>query len=606
MAAPAPATGFARWLPVVATFRSYDAARARRDGLAALTVALFAIPQGMAFALIAGMPPAAGIWSAAVASILGAAFGSSEFLIDGPTNALSVLLAANAAVFASRGDPVTAIVLATFLVGAIQLLAAALRLGSFTRFVSEPVLSGFTAGAGLYIAVNQLAPLLGIPSRALPRAVAGFDLPANAVFELVRSALALGQTNGIALATGAATFAGIRGLQWLERRVERRIPAPFVAIFGVSLAAWALGLGDPSAGAHKLSLMRDIEPLRRALPHLAHPRVDLRDIQVLLGPALAIAVLGAVEAIAIGKTLAARVGHRFDANRQLVGEGMCNLGAALVGGFASSGSFTRSAVNFEAGAATRISSVLSGVLVIAIMLLFAPAANYIPVAVLAGTLIHVGLKLVNVGRLRVTMKTTVADRTVLLTTFAATLLVEHLQLALVLGVAVAIFQALRRAEGFKLAVMEECPDGQLRWRPEIPERGPLVIAIALQGELFFAAAEILEQRLRAILDGGSRFVVLRLTHAYNLDATCAEVFAQIAREARARGGRLILTGVRPGLFGTLERAGVLRTIGSDAVFASEPELNASTRHALAYAHEISGTPRPGVRRGESGEGERSR
>jgi len=583
MAAPLP---LERWLPLVGSFRGYDATAARRDGVAALTVALFTIPQGMAYALIAGMPPSAGIWSAVAASILGAAFGSSEFLMNGPTNAMSVLLAANAAAFASRGDAIGAIVLLTFLIGAMQLLAALLRLGSFTRFVSEPVLTGFTAGAGLYIAANQLPALLGLDRSSMVQTVAGWKPPGNVVFDLTRTILSLGHTNRVSLATGAATFGIVRGLQWLERQRGQRVPAPFLAILIVTLAVWALGLGDPEAGASKLKLVRDIEPLRRALPELVRPRADLHDLQALLGPAIAIGLLGAVEAIAIGKALAARVGHAFDANRQLVGEGMCNLGAGLVGGFASSGSFTRSAVNFEAGAATRLSCIFSGVLVLVIMLLFAPGANYVPITALAGTLIHIGLKLVNVGRLRATIKTTVADRTVLLTTFAGTMLFEHLQYALFAGIGVAIFQALRRAEGFKLALMEEGPDGTLLWKAELPERSPEIIAIALQGELFFAAAETLERRLRSVLDGGARFIVLRLTHAYNLDATCAEVFAQLAREARARRGRLLLSGVRPGLYGTLERAGVLEQIGLDAVFASEPELIASTRRAIAYAHEL--------------------
>lgn len=574
-----------RWLPLLDFARGYDGDTVRRDAIAALTVALFTIPQAMAYALIAGMPPASGIWAAVVASILGAAFGSSEFLINGPTNAMSVLLAANAALFIASGDPVTMIVATTLLIGTLQIGAALLRLGALTRFVSEPVLTGFTAGAGIYIAVNQLPAVLGVPKDAVRLAVAGWELPHSAVFDLVRTSLALAQTNGLALATGAATFFLVRGLQALERRVDRRVPAPFLAVALVTAVTWLLGVGEPEHGAEKLLLVRDIEPLARALPDLVLPRVSGEALGDLLGPALGIATLGAVEAIAIGKVLAQRRGHAFDANRQLVGEALCNLGAGLVGGFASSGSFTRSAVNFESGAVTRLSCILSGVLVLAIVLLFAPAANYIPVAALAGTLIHVGLKLVNVSRLRRALLTTLQDRAVLLTTFLGVLLLEHLQYALFAGIALAVSYALRRAEGFKLTRL--VPDGGERLVERPLDDDPAeVLTLALEGELFFAAAAELERRLHHLLEGGTRFVVLRLAHAYNMDATTADALTQAARAARERGGRLILADVREGLLGTLRRAGVIRQIGADAVFPHEPEVLAATRRAIAYAHSL--------------------
>lgn len=588
MASPTP---IERWSPFGVVARGYGVALARRDAVAALTVALFTVPQAMAYALIAGMPPAAGIWAAVAASILGAAFGSSEFLVNGPTNAMSVLLAANAGRFAAGGDPVAMIVLVTALIGAVQLLAALLRLGRFTRFVSEAVLTGFTAGAGIYIAINQLPALLGLGKGALVQTIAGWKPPSNVVFDLIRALLSLDRANLVAFAAGGATFAIVRALQAVERRAGRRIPAPFLAVMLVTAVAWALGLGEAAQGARKLALVRDIEPLRRALPALVWPAFDRDSANAMLGPALALGLLGAVEAIAIGKVLAARVGHAFDANRQLVGEGVCNLGAALIGGFASSGSFTRSAVNFEAGAVTRLSCIFSGLLVLAIVLAFAPAANYIPIATLAGTLVHIGLKLVNVSRLRLVLKTTTADRAALLTTFLGVLLVQHLQYALFAGIAVAIAQALRRAEGFKLALLEAGPGGHLFEKPLHPSHAGEVVAIALQGELFFAAAEVLERRLRELLGNGARFVVLRLTHAYNLDATTAEALVQVAREARARGGRLVLSGVRPGLYGTLERAGAIASLGPDAVFRHEDELLGSTRLALAFAEQLAARAR---------------
>ena len=296
--------------------------------------------------------------------------------------------------------------------------------------------------------------------------------------------------------------------------------------------------------------------------------------------------MGAIEAIAIGKSLAGKAGHPFDASRQLIGEGMCNLGSALVGGFASSGSFSRTAVNHEAGAVTRVSCISSGVLVLVIVLAFAPLANLIPIAALAGTLIHVGLKLVDVARLQAVFGTTTGDRTVLLLTFTAVLLGEHLENALFLGIAASVYFALRRAEGFKLRVMSETADGSLcEAVSDEPKQAGDVCLLNLQGELYFAAAEELQAELRRQLDDNTRFLVVRVQESYNMDVTTAEAIAHVAEEAQRRGGQLILCGVRAGMYGTLERAGLLSKFGEHGIFRAEPELLASTRRALAYAHE---------------------
>jgi SulP family sulfate permease len=577
-----------RCFPFLRTLRDYRGGDLRRDFVAGLTVALFTIPQGMAYALIAGFSPFAGIATAVVASILGAAFGSSEFLVNGPTNAISVMLAAHAAVFALHGNPVEAVVLLTFVVGAVQLAAGLLRAGTFTRFVSEPVLTGFTAGAGVYIVINQLPAFLGIEKRAIATSVLGYALPKGALFDLLRLLGSLSGFHAITFALAFLALATVRVLQRFERRIGRRLPASFLAIVLATCIVWFFGL-DHADSAHRVRVVRDIEALTRHLPVLHVPKLELGALQALLGPALAIGLMGSVEAIAVGKSLAARAGHAFDASRQLLGEGFCNLGAALVGGFASSGSFSRTAVNFEAGAVTRISCILSGALAFVIVLVFAPQANMIPIAALAGTLVHVGLKLVDVARLKSVFGTTAGDRVVLLTTFGAVLVCEQLENALFLGIAVSIYYALRRAEGFKLRVLTLGEDGSLSEHgAHEPHAEHEITVLNLQGELFFAAADELQAELLRLLETSSRVLVLRLQEAYNMDATTAASIAHVAEQARRRGGRLLLCGVRPGMYGTFERAGLLSSIGPDAIFRAEREVLAATRRALEYAKELAG------------------
>ncbi|HKP55155.1 MAG TPA: SulP family inorganic anion transporter [Polyangiales bacterium] len=584
---PARETLVERLFPFVRTLRDYKGAHLRPDLIAGLTVALFTLPQGMAYALIAGFPPAAGLSTAIVASILGAAFGSSEFLVNGPTNAISVMLAAHAVLLGAQGDPVAAVVLLTLMIGVVQLAAGYVQLGTLTRFVSEPVLIGFTSGAGVYIVINQLPSFLGIERSALVKDLWGFVPPKAAVFDMLRVLRSLDGLQWTTAGLAALTLVIVRVVQRIEPRIGRRLPGPFIAIVLVTFGVWFWGL-DRSAA---VKVVRNIQPLSRDLLNIQLPHIEFERVRSLIGPALAIGLMGAVEAIAVGKTLAARAGHRFDASRQLVGEGFCNLGAALVGGFASSGSFSRTAVNYEAGAVTRISCIASGVLVLVLVLLFAPIANWIPIAALAGTLVHIGLKLVDVGRLKVMFETTTGDRTVLLTTFAAVLFVEHLETALLIGIAVSVYYALRRAEGFKLRVLSMGADGQLRESAERaePPAGAITV-LNLGGELFFAAAEELQAELLRRFDQHGRVIVLRVQEAYNLDVTTAQAIVHVAREARKRGGRLLLCGVRPGMYGTFERAGLIPELGEDALFRADREILGSTRRAVRYAQELTADP----------------
>lgn len=585
-ATSSPPTAMDRVFPFLATFRHYQASYLRRDLLAGLTTALFTIPQGMAYALIAGFPPAAGIATSVVASILGAAFGSSEFLINGPTNAISVMLAGNAALFAAHGDPVQAIVLLTLLVGVTQLIAGLLRVGALTRFVSEPVLTGFSAGAGVYIIVNQLPAALGIEKARIAKDLWGWVPTRGALMDLLRLAKSLGAAHWNTLLLTGLTFFLVRAMQRFEKRIGRRLPATFIAVLVVTLLSAFVGWSSSGAADH-VKTVRDIEPLTRTFPALRFPTLDFSRVRSLMEPAFAIGLMGAIEAIAIGKSLASKAGHPFDASRQLIGEGVCNLGSALIGGFASSGSFSRTAVNHEAGAITRFSCISSGFLVLIIVLAFAPLANLIPIAALAGTLIHVGLKLIDVARLQSMFATTTGDRTVLLVTFSAVLLAEHLENALFLGIAFSIYFALRRAEGFKLRVMSQSDDGLYREAiGDEPEEPGEVCLLNLQGELYFAAAEELQSELRRQLSGKTRYLVLRVQESYNMDATTAEAIAQVAKEARQHGGQLILCGVRAGMYGTFERAGLLSRFDEGAIFRAEPELLASTHKALAHAHKL--------------------
>jgi len=572
-------------IPIVRTLRSYRREYLRGDLMAALTVALFAIPQSMAYALVAGVPPVHGLYAAIVASILGAAFGSSNFLIDGPTNAISVMLAANLGLLAGGSDPVAVMLAITVLTGVIQVAVGSLRLGYITRFVSMPVLHGFTAGAGVYIVAGQLPAMFGFTSKPPPIHLGDLELQSTCLTKILGTVLHLSETNLAALGMALGTFALIRGIRWYEKRSGRRIPATLIGIGTATVACELLGLSNPDAGAYQVRIVQDIQEITRTLPSLHVPDFMAVSPQRLLGPATAIALLGSIEAIAIARTLADRSGQDFDPNQQLIGEGVANVGTGLFGGLTSSGSFTRSAVNYEAGATTRMAGVLCGLLVLVLLLAFAPLANRIPIAALAGSLLHVALILVDPRKIKTSMTTTRADRWGLLITFILVLVLSHLEQALIVGIIVSLAIVTRRAERFELHRLELGDDGELHESGfEVREDDPIV-ALDVQGELFFAMVDSFEQRLRPLTTGSTQILILRLRNARNLDSTVCEGIVRLSDAMKRNGGRIVFAGVPEGTQGTLRRAGVIERLGESSLFPTEGRVYRSTRHAIEWARQ---------------------
>jgi SulP family sulfate permease len=412
------------------------------------------------------------------------------------------------------------------------------------------------------------------------------ELQPTCLTKIMSTVLHLGETNLTALALALGTFVLIRGIRWYEKRSGRRLPATLVGIAAATIACELLGLSSPDMGDAKVRIVQDIQEITRSLPSLHVPDFMSVAPQRLLGPAAAIAVLGSIEAIAIARTLADRSGQDFDPNQQLIGEGVANVGTGLFGGLTSSGSFTRSAVNYEAGATTRMAGVMCGVLVLLLLLAFAPMANRIPIAALAGSLLHVALILVDPRKIKTSMLTTRADRWGLLITFLLVLVLSHLEQALMVGIAVSLVIVTRRAERVEMHRIDIGDDGELHESDfHGPRSGERVIALDVQGELFFATVDIFEQRLRPLTTSGTRVLILRLRNARNLDSTICEGIVRLADAMKGNGGRIVFSGVPSGTEGTLRRAGVVDRLGERCLFPTEGRVYRSTRHAIEWAQE---------------------
>lgn len=401
---------FTRWLPM---WQQKEVWRA--DLMAGLIGAIVVLPQGVAFATLAGMPPAYGLYAAMVPCVVAALFGSSRLMVTGPANAISLTTMALVAPLAVVGSPqyVGLVITLTFMVGALQLLLGFARVGKWVDKVPHSVIAGFTAGAAILIVNSQVGTILGMD---LPRGLS--------VVQTVQAVFTAEQP--VLLLPVVAVLATLL-IHSVAQRFSRWAPPILLAVLGGTAITWwvaALTGTQPSS----------VQELPGAFPPLSMP--DLRQVPDLLLPALVMTLLAVTEAMAIAKAFARRANEPFDGNQELVGQGLANLTGSFFSSYPASGSFNRSGVNVAAGARTPLAAVSAAVLLIVILSFVAPWARWLPLAVIGGLLVVVAWGLVNPREIRHLWKHEPVDRLPMVVTFAGTVTLS-LEWAILLGLATA-------------------------------------------------------------------------------------------------------------------------------------------------------------------------
>lgn len=537
------------WTPFRTDARTYDGAKARRDLTAGFTVALFAVPQAMAYAMLAGVAPAHGLYAAVVMSIVAALWGSSAFINTGPTNSASLLTAAALLPFAQHPELMRILFAFTLLVGLLRLALGLIHAGYMIRFVPESGFLGFTVGAGTLIALGQLHHLFNVPAGEHP-----------AFLVRMGQVLAqLPQLNLYTLVIGLAVF----GVLMRLHRHAKRFPVAVIALLLASIAAHLLGLD------RGVRLVRDIAAVPGGLPGLSWPIVSPQIMADLLPAALAVAVIGLVEAVSIGQTLALRHGKTLDFDQEFVGQGLSQIAGAFFQCIPGSGSFSRSLLIEQSGGVTRFSNVAFG-LFTALALLLAPGLlNRIPVAALAGLLLYIGIKLIDVPQIRRVWATSRADAVVMLLTFLVTVFVR-IQYGIFVAVLAGMVIFYRNASQLRMAELLPRPDGE--GYDEIPyEDGSEharsdLIAVGVFGDLFYGLAQDLRAMLNNIVERQRpTHLVLRVRRAYSLDYSCWNALFDFASAFQAAGGKLYLAGVRPDFEQIINKAGMREVLPPDRV-----------------------------------------
>ncbi|MUM19061.1 SulP family inorganic anion transporter [Mycobacterium sp. CBMA271] len=562
-------------------FENYDASKARRDVVAGLTVAAISLPQGMAYALIAGVDPKYGVYSAIVVTAVASIFGSSSHLINGPTSAISLLVFSSLAFLdpENRTGLFEALFLLGLLVGAIQILIAVFKLGDLTRYISESVIIGFMASAALLLAIGQLANAIGVRDKG------------NGHMQVLHRAwLTLLHGDAVNYRALILSVSAVV-LAVLLRRVVQRYSLPqidmLLVLIVTAIIAYAYGWTVPDSTGHTGVKISGTIPA--SLPEFHIPEVQIGTLAELSHGALTIAFIGLIEALSIAKAIAHHTGQQIDYNRQIMAEGLANLAGGFFQSLPGSGSLSRSAINHQSGAATRFSGIVSAATVAIALLLFAPLLRYIPQAALAGLLLVTAVRLVDFRRLAYAIKASRYDAGLVLIT-AVTGVAIDLDTAVVVGVVLSILLFVPRAAKLKAAELIVTKEGVIRERA--PEESPddvtsAVVIYDLEGELFFGAApeldhylETLEARIR---DENLKVVVLRLKRVRHPDVVCIERLEHFIRGQQGRGVTVLLAGVRPDSLALLQNVGFTHWLSADQVFPEEDREFSATLKAVRYA-----------------------
>jgi sulfate permease, SulP family len=421
-----------RRIPALDALRTYTWSTLGRDAAAGLTVATIAVPQAMAYAALAGLPPEYGLYTAIVMTAVGALLDSSRLLINGPTNAISIALLSALAVVPAN-ERVSAAILLALMVGVIQLSLALVRLGNLIRHVSHPVIVGFTLGAATLLVLDQTRHLLGLAEPG--------DANHHFIVRFWRSLVGGGGVHLPTLAIGAGTIAVVLLVRRLNAARRTRFPLPqhLVAVVFMGIVVWALSLD--AAG------VKIVDHVPAGLPVFQAPELRLDHGRLLAGSAVAIALLGLLEAVAMARAIAVRTGQPLDVNQQCLSEGAANLAGSFFQCFPGSGSLTRSAVNQQAGAVSQWSGVFAAAAVALTVVFAAPLAYYIPRASLAGLLVLAAYRMVDLRQVVHQLRSSKLDAVVLIATAASAVFVS-IEFCILIGVVVsaagAIIRKLRR------------------------------------------------------------------------------------------------------------------------------------------------------------------
>lgn len=540
---------FLRWWPMVTRSTT------KADLTAGLTGAMIVLPQGVAFATIAGLPPEFGLYAAMVPAVIAALFGSSWHLVSGPTTAISIAVFASVSPFAEPGSSqyISLVLTLTFLTGVFQLAMGVARMGALVNFISHTVVIGFTAGAAVLIAASQIKNFLGLQMAR--------GLPFHEILHQVL--LQLDQINPYVTAVGMVTL--VTGI------VARKfLPKLYMIVAMVIGSVVALLIND-LAGGSDVTHISTVGALGAHLPPFTLPDFSPKAISQVIFPALIVTMLALTEAVSISRAIAVKSEQRIDGNQEFIGQGLSNIFGSFFSSYASSGSFNRSGVNYAAGAKTPLAAVYSSLFLVVILFLVASLAAYLPTAAMAGILFLVAWGLIDFHHIHAIFHTSKQETAVLAVTLIGTLI--DLEKGIFFGILLSLMLYLYRTS--RPAIVAVVPDPEpgsyyyvpLDNRPECPQ----LKMLRIHGSVFFGAVNHVQQALHLVDEQNpqQKHVLLAANGMNFVDVAGAEMLAQEAKRRKKMGGGLYFYRMQDRVRDLLVKGHYLEDIGEENIFPAK-------------------------------------
>lgn len=534
----------------------------RADGIAAILGAILVLPQAIAFAMLAGLPPQYGLYTAIIPCVIAALFGSSHHVVSGPTNANSIALFAMLTPLAAAGSPdfIELVLVVTVLVGLIQLGVALLRLGSLANFISPSALMGFTSGAALLIALYAFKDALGLVTTGINGSLAiGF---------YVFSHLADAQSSSVIIAT--LTLLSAVAI----KRINRKLPFMLIGLAVGSIAAVFLNHAADKLGMPAVSQLGEIPA---PWPVFRLPTVSWSQLPELFGIALALSIIALGQSISIAKAVAVKSGQRIEPNREFMGQGLSNIFGGFFSCYLSCGSLNRSLPNFESGAQTPLAAVMSAGFLMLLVALSAPLLSQIPMAGIAGLLMLVAWSLLDLDRWFRLIRIHRLEFSISLLTMLATVTMR-LEMAILLGTILSLLSYLNRTSKPMMRTMgflTRDPGRMLEpldpTQKNLPQQCPQILMVRMEGSIYFGATQHVSQTLHQLREQGNAPAhLLIMARSMNfIDLSGAELWEEELKIRRAIGGDLYFHRPRPEVLAMWQRTGFIERLGEDHIFLTK-------------------------------------
>ena len=541
--------------PFLVWFKLITKESVKADLIAGLTGAVIVLPQGVAFATIAGLPPEYGLYTAMVTPIIAALFGSSFHLVSGPTTAISIVVFSAVSHHATVGTPefVSLALTLTFLAGIYQLAFGLARLGVLVNFVSHTVVIGFTAGAAILIATSQL------------KHVTGIFVPTGESFlhTWLDIYLGIGSLNPYLVLISLVTLL----TAILTKKMVPKAPNLLLGMIIGSIAAIYFQMFTDG--------IKHVGEIPAHLPPISMPDFSLATIKMLAPEAFAVALLGLIEAVSISRAVAAKSNQRINSSQEFIGQGVSNIVGSFASSYAGSGSFTRSGINYEAGAKTPLSAIFAALTLMLIVLLIAPLTAYLPIAAMGGVILLVAYNLIDFKHIKQILRFSKSESAILLTTFFATLFFE-LEFAIYLGVILSLILFLAKTSIPIIQTLSVDPESDTRKLTSIDQKTlnqcPQLKMIRIDMSIYFGSVNHIQNRIAQIAD------IERINHILIfgsgidfIDLAGAEALVAENNRLKINGGGLYLVGLKPSVYEFAAKSSLIKNLGEDHFFDSKKQ-----------------------------------